>query len=40
VKSEIAKMWLQQKGSYDLTIETEMFWRSGEPPEKNVITNK
>ena len=38
VKSEIAKKWKQQNGNYDLSIETEVFWRSGAPPEKSVIS--
>jgi large repetitive protein len=35
VKREIARMWKQQKGNYDLTIETEVFWSRGAPPEKS-----
>jgi len=35
VKREIAKMWKQQKGNYDLTIETEVFWKTGAPPDKS-----
>jgi len=35
VKREIANMWNKEKGNYDLTIETEVFWRSGSPPEKS-----
>ena len=38
VKHEIGKMWKQQKGQYDLTIETEVFWRTGSPPDKSVIS--
>ena len=34
VKNEISKMWKQQNGNYDLTIETEVFWRTGSPPEQ------
>lgn len=37
VKREIAKMWQQQKVNYDLTIETEVFWRTGAPPDKSAI---
>jgi uncharacterized repeat protein (TIGR01451 family) len=35
VESEIAKMWKQQNGNYDLTIEKEVFWRTGAPPAKD-----
>jgi uncharacterized repeat protein (TIGR01451 family) len=38
VKNEITKMWKQQKESYDLTIETEVFWRTGSPPEKSEVS--
>ena len=37
VKSEISKKWKKQKGNYDLTIETEVFWRSGSPADKSTI---
>jgi hypothetical protein len=37
VKRDIAIKWQQQKGGYDLTIEIEVFWRTGGPPEKSVI---
>jgi large repetitive protein len=37
MKAEIAQMWKKQKGNYDLTIETEVFWRTGSPPEKSDI---
>jgi hypothetical protein len=33
VKRDIAQMWKRQKGNYDLVIETEVFWRTGSPPE-------
>ncbi|MFA6902921.1 MAG: isopeptide-forming domain-containing fimbrial protein [Gallionellaceae bacterium] len=33
VKREIAQIWKKQKGKYDLVIETEVFWRTGSPPE-------
>jgi uncharacterized repeat protein (TIGR01451 family)/fimbrial isopeptide formation D2 family protein len=36
VKREVSKMWKAKKGNYDLTIETEVFWRTGAPPEKGV----
>jgi hypothetical protein len=39
VKREIARMWKLQEGSYDLTIETEVFWSRGAPPEKSVIND-
>jgi uncharacterized repeat protein (TIGR01451 family) len=38
VKSEISKMWKQQNGNYDLTIETEVFWRTGAPPEQGEVS--
>lgn len=34
VKAEVARMWKKKKGSYDLDIETEVFWRTGSPPDK------
>jgi uncharacterized repeat protein (TIGR01451 family) len=36
VKREIAGRWKLNKGNYDLTIETEVFWRTGAPPENGV----
>ncbi len=36
VKREIARLWKLNKGNYDLTIETEVFWRTGAPPENGV----
>lgn len=39
MKSEITKLWKQKKGNYDLTIETEVFWRTGSPPEKSEVSN-
>ena len=39
VQQEIAKLWKKKQGSYDLTIETEVFWRSGEPPQKSGVSN-
>lgn len=39
MKREIEKMWRQKKGSYDLTIETEVFWRTGAPPGKSDVSN-
>jgi len=38
VKSEITKLWKKKKENYDLTIETEVFWRTGSPPEKIEIS--
>jgi len=38
VKREITSKWKQQKGNYDLTIETEVFWSRGAPPENNAIS--
>jgi uncharacterized repeat protein (TIGR01451 family) len=34
VKKQIARMWKARKGGYDLTIEPEVFWRRGAPPER------
>jgi uncharacterized repeat protein (TIGR01451 family) len=39
VKEEIAGRWKLDKENYDLTIETEVFWRTGSPPEKSVIND-
>ena len=39
VKGEISKMWKKKKGSYDLTIETEVFWRNGESHEKSSVSH-
>ncbi len=39
VKREVEKLWKQKKGGYDLTIETEVFWRTGAPPEKSDVSN-
>lgn len=33
VQQEIEKLWKQKNGGYDLGIETEVFWRTGSPPE-------
>jgi uncharacterized repeat protein (TIGR01451 family) len=33
IKSEIAGRWQSQKASYQLTIEPEVFWRLGAPPQ-------
>ena len=39
VKREIADRWKQKKENYDLTIETEVFWRTGAAPEKSRLGN-
>jgi hypothetical protein len=39
VKREIARLWKLNKGNYDLTIETEVFWRTGAPPEHGVTND-
>ena len=39
LKSEITNLWKKKKGKYDLTIETEVFWRTGSPPEKSEVSN-
>jgi len=36
VKNEISRMWKSKNENYDLTIETEVFWRTGAPPERGV----
>jgi large repetitive protein len=33
IKSEISSRWQSQKASYQLTIEPEVFWRLGAPPQ-------
>jgi uncharacterized repeat protein (TIGR01451 family)/fimbrial isopeptide formation D2 family protein len=37
VKQEIVRQWQLEKGNYELTIETEVFWRTGAPPEKREV---
>ena len=37
IKREIADRWKQ--GSYELTIETEIFWRRGGPPARSSVEN-
>jgi len=37
VKREIAQRW--EQGSYQLTIETEIFWRRGGPPDRRSMVN-
>ncbi|WP_444905163.1 isopeptide-forming domain-containing fimbrial protein [Microbulbifer sp. CnH-101-E] len=34
IKADIAEQWARSYGDYDLTIETEVFWRRGAPPSK------
>ncbi len=34
IKTEIADQWARSYGDYELTIETEVFWRRGAPPSK------
>jgi uncharacterized repeat protein (TIGR01451 family) len=36
MKQEIANRWAQQKGPYELVIETEVFWRTGAPPSRSA----
>ena len=38
IKSEIASRWQSQNASYQLTIEPEVFWRLGAPPQQAVVT--
>jgi uncharacterized repeat protein (TIGR01451 family) len=37
VKAEIAQLWAQQNSAYKLEIETEVFWRTGAPPERSAL---
>lgn len=39
LKSEVSKLWKLKKGNYDLTIESEIFWRTGSPPEKSEASH-
>ncbi|WP_444922859.1 isopeptide-forming domain-containing fimbrial protein [Microbulbifer sp. DLAB2-AF] len=34
IKADIAEQWARSYGDYELTIETEVFWRRGAPPSK------
>jgi large repetitive protein len=38
VKREISRMWKLKQENYDLAIETEVFWRTGSPPEKSNVS--
>jgi len=35
VKKEIARLWAEQESPYELTVETEVFWRTGAPPTRS-----
>lgn len=35
VKQEVARLWAEQGHPYELTIETEVFWRTGAPPARS-----
>ncbi|WP_159435992.1 isopeptide-forming domain-containing fimbrial protein [Microbulbifer donghaiensis] len=37
IKAQIAEQWAEQYGDYELTIETEIFWRRGAPPSKEGL---
>ncbi len=37
MKQEIMRQWSQQNGGYELTIETEVFWRTGAPPTRSAL---
>jgi len=37
IKTRIAEAWAEQYGDYELTIETEVFWRRGAPPSKGGL---
>ncbi len=39
MKKEIVRQWQLKGGHYELTIETEVFWRTGAPPEKREIND-
>lgn len=37
VKAEVARRWAEAGNPYELTIETEVFWRTGAPPEGRAV---
>ncbi|MBB3059625.1 DUF11 domain-containing protein [Microbulbifer rhizosphaerae] len=37
IKAQIAGDWAEQYGDYELTIETEVFWRRGAPPKQGGL---
>lgn len=37
MKQEIGQVWAQQNGGYELEIETEVFWRTGAPPDRRSL---
>ncbi|MGL6161793.1 isopeptide-forming domain-containing fimbrial protein [Microbulbifer sp.] len=37
IKAQIAEDWAEQYGNYELTIETEVFWRRGAPPKRGGL---
>ncbi|WP_444933686.1 isopeptide-forming domain-containing fimbrial protein [Microbulbifer sp. JTAC008] len=37
IKDQVAQDWESREGDYDLTIETEVFWRRGAPPGKGGL---
>lgn len=37
IKAQIAADWAEQYGDYELTIETEVFWRRGAPPKQGGL---
>ncbi|WP_237055237.1 isopeptide-forming domain-containing fimbrial protein [Microbulbifer sediminum] len=38
IKAQVAEAWAAEYGDYELTIETEVFWRRGAPPGKGEGT--
>lgn len=37
IKAEVAEAWATEYGDYELTIETEVFWRRGAPPSRGDL---
>ena len=37
MKAEVARLWAAQNGAYELVIETEVYWRTGSPPNGSRI---
>ena len=37
MKRQIAEAWEAQDPAYRLTIETEVFWRRGGPPDRETV---
>lgn len=39
MKKRIAEAWEAREGAYDLTIEPEVFWRRGGPPDPSDLSS-